>query len=149
MCLIIDANVASEVRAKNTLRANEVLRWLVERDGMIVYGGKLTDELRKAGLGGLLLELDRAGKAFRVSDHEVLAELAAVNRAAAHASDDPHILALARASGARILYSDDNALRDDFKSKAILGGRAGKVYSDASHKHLLKERKFCPVRATK
>lgn len=56
-------------------------------------------------------------------------------------SNDPHALALAKISGARLLFTDDLALRKDFKDRKILGkGKRGQVYSKKSHKHLLTDR---------
>ena len=44
-------------------------------------------------------------------------------------SDDPHILALAVVSGARLLYSNDRLLQHDFKNPALINQPRGKVYS--------------------
>jgi len=53
-------------------------------------------------------------------------------------SDDIHILALARAGGARLLYTEDKDLKKDFKNKAIIDDPRGKIYSGAKNKRLLK-----------
>jgi len=50
-------------------------------------------------------------------------------------SNDLHVLALARVSGARLLYSEDRKLQRDFTK--IL---RGKVYSKVDHQHLFKKR---------
>ena len=55
-----------------------------------------------------------------------------------HISDDVHILALARASGARLLYTGDKNLMTDFKTKSIIDNPRGKIYSNAKQKNLLK-----------
>ncbi len=43
-------------------------------------------------------------------------------------SDDPHILALAQISGARLLYSDDQPLHGDFKDPTLVDP-PGTIYS--------------------
>lgn len=52
-------------------------------------------------------------------------------------SNDPHILALARASGARLLYTADKDLIADFKNPRIVSRPRGKVYSGAANARLL------------
>ena len=53
-------------------------------------------------------------------------------------SNDKHILALAAASGARLLYSNDRALIDDFRNRAILSNPGTGLYDrkvEISHVH--------------
>ena len=64
-------------------------------------------------------------------------------------SDDPHVLALAFVSGARLLYTNDPRLQRDFTNPALIRPR-GKVYSTAVHRHftdvherLLRRRNLC------
>ena len=52
-------------------------------------------------------------------------------------SDDPHVLALARATGVRLLYTGDADLIADFKDKAFLDRPRGKIYSGAANANLL------------
>jgi hypothetical protein len=53
-------------------------------------------------------------------------------------SNDVHILALARVSGARVLFLRDNNLHSDFKNTKILRPK-GKIYQGQRHKKLLDE----------
>lgn len=46
-------------------------------------------------------------------------------------SNDPHILALARAAGVRLLYTKDGKLRSDFKDRKFIGGAIYKGRADA------------------
>ena len=55
-------------------------------------------------------------------------------------SNDCHIIALARASGARLLCSDDVKLGEDFKNKKWIDKPRGKIYKNATHNKLLKKR---------
>ena len=59
-------------------------------------------------------------------------------------SDDPHIIALARVSGARTLCSNDNNLHTDFKNQRLLSHPRGGVYQNANHGHLLRHTRSCP-----
>ena len=52
-------------------------------------------------------------------------------------SDDPHVLALARVSGVRLLYTGDVDLIADFKDKAFIDRPRGKIYSGAANANLL------------
>ncbi len=68
------------------------------------------------------------------------------------ASNDLHVLALAQASGARLLYSNDRALQRDFKNKNLIDRPRGKVYStlwylsvEDNHKRLLRNEDLCPA----
>jgi hypothetical protein len=61
-------------------------------------------------------------------------------------SNDPHVIALARASGARTLCSRDRELHKDFKNPALVNDPRGSVYQSPSHRHLLGHTSGCPGR---
>jgi len=136
MCAILDANVAHEVfTTPQTEAGREFLRWLTRRQGRLVVGGKLRRELaRHRAAERWIVEGIRAGRvrAARNDDVDKLAkELAGSCR-----SDDPHIIALARISGARLLYSNDRALHQDFGDRDLLKHPRGKVFSTLETPHL-------------
>ena len=65
-------------------------------------------------------------------------------------SNDTHVIALAQISGARLLYSNDIALHEDFGNKRLIDKPRGKVYSTNRHKdftnaheRLLNNRNLC------
>lgn len=65
-------------------------------------------------------------------------------------SNDIHIIALARVSGARLLFSNDTALHKDFRNKDLIDQPRGKVFSTLkskqftkAHKYLLENRNLC------
>ena len=67
-------------------------------------------------------------------------------------SDDEHVLALALVSGARLLYTNDPALIDDFGNREIVASPRGKIYTTArnagvtdAHRRLLAARDLCRV----
>ena len=73
-----------------------------------------------------------------------------IEAAEAFESDDPHILALARASGARRFVTADMALIRDLTNPRLLSKPRGKVFSDRKkHKHLLINAPACDKCASK
>ena len=75
---------------------------------------------------GLLVEWDRQGMLVWADEIDYSLELASVS-GIPHVSDDLHILALARATSSRLLYTDDSDLIEDFKNKDIINNPHGKV----------------------
>lgn len=58
-------------------------------------------------------------------------------------SNDPHILAFARACGARMLYTADKKLIKDFENPDIINEPEGRIYSNAETKNILLEEGLC------
>jgi hypothetical protein len=54
-------------------------------------------------------------------------------------SDDPHIIALAKVSGARLLCSKDQNLHTDFGNRVFIDKPRGNIYQNQSHAKLLKK----------
>jgi hypothetical protein len=142
MCLIIDANVAHEFNAPMTDDAKPIQRWIDKRKGQIAIGGQLTKELTKTKLRSLLLELYRANIAVVYNKEKLEAEEKAVSRLGLCESNDVHVLALARVSGARVVFSKDGPLATDFTNVRIVTPR-GRVYKRAAHAHLLASCRKC------
>jgi hypothetical protein len=88
-----------------------------------------------------LVELDRKGRARAVSGALVDEETAALRASGLCRSNDVHVIALARVGRVGLLCACDNALKRDFKTKALIDRPRGKVYNRKSHKELLRE--FC------
>ncbi len=59
-------------------------------------------------------------------------------------SNDAHVIALARVSGARILFCRDTALEKDFRNPSVINNPRGKIYKYKSHKNLLGVQPSCP-----
>jgi predicted nucleic acid-binding protein len=135
--IILDANVASEF-PRGSPEAEAVTAWLL-RKGILTTGGKNLRELAIVSkIGHFVQQLIKAGRAFIVDgsdlgkceEHVVSLPLR---------SNDSHVIALALASGARLLYSRDQALIQDFKDQRFVRRPRGKCYLDAEkHSHLLK-----------
>lgn len=84
----------------------------------------------------MVRQLDQAGRAKAVPDAKVDARMDIV---VPHCvSDDPHIIALALESGARLLCSLDQALHTDFTNPQLINSPRGHVYQNAAHEHLIR-----------
>ncbi len=154
MCAIIDANVAAEVfgnAAQNTNQAGgEFLNWLNRGRGKLVIGGELRRELERTSFRHWANQASLAGILRDIDDSLVEVKTREVAHNANLQSNDPHIIALAQVSGARLLYSNDEALHEDFKSPRLINHPRGKVYStrqgndfNEAHKKLLDNKNLC------
>jgi hypothetical protein len=143
MCILIDANVTHHFSTANQ-HASKVRDWIEARPGRLVIGGRNAAELtRDAFMTRWLAILARAGRVTRIRDSDVDAEEARLVRSNACRSDDPHVVALARTSGARILFSHDRALHEDFGNKNLIDNPRGHVYQSTKHRHLLDDENCC------
>lgn len=143
MCVIIDACAAHLIfsQPRSDLAA-PVWAWL-ERGGILIYGGQLAAELGKtASTRRLLVTLVRAGRAIIENQDELQREERRVVSTGECTSNDHHVVALARISGARVLCTMDRALMEDFGNPRLLRPK-GRVYSRPEHARLLKHRPGC------
>ena len=132
MCAIVDANVASEVFGASLSPAGDkFFDWINRGSRRLVAGGKLLEELETSspGFRDWARQAELAGKMQIVNEDEVGARTEQIEHEGIHTSDDPHILALAQLSGARLLYSNDTGLRRDFKDTRLIDNPAGHIYS--------------------
>lgn len=147
MCLIVDANRASLVFAHlPTTDFVPIREWLTspKKDGQLVVGGHLEVELNKInGARRFILALQRAGRARFIPRSTVIAEEATVVAMGSFQSNDSHVIALARVSGARVLCSEDGDLWADFKDPRLINNPRGRIYRTAKHTQLLCHTKAC------
>ena len=152
MCGIVDANVANEVFGEDCSPAGgRFFDWLASPRGQLVVGGELRRELSRdhrfvRWLGSAI----RYGRAHTISDEAVEERADDLRRRDICKSNDEHVLALAIASGARLLYTNDNLLMDDFRNRNIVPGLPGKIYTTRdrkdfrpAHRKLLGMRNLC------
>lgn len=130
MCAIIDADVAFQAFGKKTTAAgNRFREWLEGSHGMLVVGGGNLDELaNNHNFSRWLVEAKRRGDWVRQvnrSDMDSARNALSQN----FTSNDEHILALALASGARLLFTNDRNLQQDFGNTSLLPQPAGQVYT--------------------
>ena len=128
MCAIVDANRADDVFGPNRSEAGKAFfNWLRDGRGKLVIGGKVRRELSQTSAREWLQQLLLAGRAIDVDDGHVDA-LAKQVDAQCH-SDDPHVIALAQLSSARLLYSNDKDLHRDFRNRELISEPRGRIYS--------------------
>ncbi|WP_424945742.1 hypothetical protein [Candidatus Spongiihabitans sp.] len=139
MCIIIDTNKIHDfLKDPPSDDTQPIHIWLAQKGGSFVYttDGKYGEELKTVKYR--LLEYVRKGQARVFTEKQTAPEKEHLENLGQHISNDIHILALAKASGARLLYTGDKDLMADFKKKAIIDPR-GKIYSGSGHKNLLKK----------
>lgn len=152
MCAIVDANVRHEVFGESQSQAGKFfLDWLLQGSNRakLAVGGKLWEELNSHRRFQLVFaDLLRRSKVMRCDEAAINAEITPVSEICR--SDDAHILALARVSGARLLYSNDRDLQRDFRNSRIINAPRGRVYTTArgsgitqSHRDLLRRTDLC------
>ena len=152
MCAIVDVNVAHQVFGENRPPAGErFFDWLSGPHGQLVLGGRLREELGKdAKVSKWIKTASLYGNVRSVIDEEVNGRAEALRRNDICTSNDEHVIALALVSGARLLYTNDQALIDDFGNREIIAGPRGKVYTTKrnrqvtrAHERLLAARDLC------
>ena len=153
MCAIVDANVTFEVFGRKQTEAGTTFRrWLEGDRGTLVVGGRNLDELAHNGnFGRWFREARRSTDRVRQVDRaSIETQEQRLRRAGGLKSDDEHVLALALASGARLLYTNDRALQDDFANGRIIQRPKGRVYATqgsgsltSEHRELLDTEGLC------
>ncbi len=144
MCLIIDANCAPETLCPEPSDDfSPIINAILNKTAVMMMGGtKQLNEYKKlARVWRFIAVLDRAGRVAVSSTAAIDALQEELEKSGVLRSDDPHIIALAQISGARLLCSKDEDLHADFKSKALLDKPRGNVYQKESHTPLI--RKCC------
>ena len=147
MCVIVDANVASRFFSDPVDPELQPLwDWIASGRGLLVAGGRLLEELFEVGdARRLLRNWERAKLARFIPSDEVEAETTLVEGECA--SNDAHVIALARLSGARRLCSNDRLLHQDFGNLALINNPRGRVYQNRTHTRLLNHDGPCPLDA--
>ena len=146
MCIIVDANVDHEVFSDDDQASDAgriVRNWISDGSNRLVFGGRNKEELFRRGESKRWVKrLWDAGRARQITTAEIDAEWSRLCEAGPMRSNDAHIIALARASGARTLFSHDNGLMQDFKDARFLEPK-GWVFSRAGHRKVLHAKKTC------
>ena len=100
-------------------------------------GGEHLRELNRiADFKRVFSERLQAGRARRIPDEAVDSETETLRSQGVCRSDDEHVIALAKASRARLLFTNDNDLQDDFRDRQIVGGTRGRVYTTVRYRHV-------------
>ena len=77
----------------------------------------------------------------RVNDSLVEAETDKLISDNSCRSNDEHVIALARLSGARVLFADDQLLRDDFRNPDLINNPRGKLLPTGASKKAMSARR--------
>ena len=135
MCAILDNNVIHEVFSSSDQKPTRgvvFLEWIEEGKSVLIIGGELTKELyktknahdwiRQGLLAGVVINVDTDEEGVKIEKRVSMLQ----QQGSCH-SNDPHIIVLAQISGARILYTKDKELMEDFKNKRFIDPK-GKIY---------------------
>ena len=145
MCAILDRSKFGEF-LKPAEDGRLFRKWVEEGGGRIIYlvndrpkrlPAEIAEDMRRLSkeydespnVERLLNQYRLSGKVRRVKLSAVAKRHPAT---AAATSNDRHILAMALASGARLLYTKDRRLARDFRDAAIINNPRGVVYSRVS-----------------
>lgn len=140
MSLIIDSCVVSRVLFHDDYHYLPVKKALMARRNVMVYGGKLKREyIPVTNIRRILFKFDQAGIAKVFPDVDVDNQTDIIKKMKTCVSNDEHIIALARVSGARLLCSEDSSLHTDFKCKKLIDSPRGKIYQTRKHISILNE----------
>ena len=147
MCAIVDANAAHEVFGSSdeqpTSAGEGFFRWLNSGKGKLVVGGKLKEELDQGvpKFRAWALQATLSGKLIDADKSRVDQEAEKARSSGGLKSDDPHIIALAQVSGARLLFSNDKDLHEDFKNRNFINKPLGRIYSTAENKSFTEDKR--------
>ena len=126
MCMrtIIDACAFRHfcVKSKNTA-GHQLRRWIENGDGLVVYTEALKygEELKKyTAAHAFLNDFRQAGRAELIKTPLIEAARDGIPDLPIRRSDDPHVLALAAAGEATVLFSCDSDLQNDFSNNNVL-----------------------------
>ena len=129
MCTILDASARDDVFSENNRSEAGGLffDWIDGRGGRLVIGGKLRNELNQNRIFTNWASVAvSAGWIMDIDDLKVGAEASTLSNLK---SNDAHVIALARISRARLLYSYDAALNEDFQNNELINGPKGSLYT--------------------
>ena len=139
LCIIVDANVGHTMFSRQPTEAGRTVRdWIKKGSGRLIFGGQNAAELFHTNAAKKWVhEAWRAGKARQVRSEAIEHERSLLEHIAAVSCNDAHVLALARASGARVLFTEDNNLIRDFKDTTIIPKPRGWVFRKPDHRKKL------------
>ena len=145
MCVIVDADKTGELLKDPPTKEARPLRGWLNRGGVVIYStGKIFERQFPPENRERLLLLCRNARLKHIPKEAVRKEMRNLPPKGRLRSDrkkgigDRHILALALASRAEVLYTGDADLMDDFRDKEIMGNLRGKIYSGVKTRELLR-----------
>ena len=121
----------------------------------LVVGGKLSEELNKVSkYRKWAQQAILSGKMKIIDKGQIDEREGSIREAKVCASNDHHVIALAQVSGARLLYSNDEKLQNDFNNSKLINSPRGRVYTtnhgrttfSTVHRNLLERTDLCKTR---
>ena len=140
LVLTVNANVCSYVFGNDSgfSPVRDALFGGCPKAWSVGHGGKPTDELQQVSdASRALVALDRAGRTVVVTLGQVEHETASIAALGSCLSDDQPVIAVARLSKARTLWSHDQALIKDFTNTMLIANPRGRVHKEARHRNVL------------
>jgi len=136
MCIIVDASKLGSFLADPPNEDSAPIRKWLDKGSILVYStGSIFAEEITGRAKGKLTDYVRAGKAKVIPKERFIDDERSLGARRDRRSNDLHVLA--RASGVRLLYTEDNELIADFKNKRFIDNPRGKVYSRSANAKLL------------
>ena len=120
MCVrtLLDASAFRHIcEPKKRTAGHQLLEWITRGDGIVVYSTNLSyaAELNQAPtVLALLHDFWQRGRAIRIDPGVIQATELHIPPRPRRRSNDPHVLAVAAAGEATVLFSCDADLREDF-----------------------------------
>ena len=140
MCMVLDTSMHGLYLSKDNLDMKPIRKWL-RVAGRLVYSDH--EKIKKEMKGKIIQtfhELIKAGRVKKIPKEDVDKQMKSIqNNKYNLKSNDLHVLALVKASGAKILCTSDSKLQGDFKKLF----KKGHIYKNKNHKHLL-HKNTCP-----
>ena len=142
MCIVIDACTFSRVFAPDDVDFSPVRRWVASGKGKIVMGGtKYACELSKLRKYiPVIAELSRQGRVITLENSDVDAAEKEVKKIEPSAEfDDPHIVAIIKVSGCKLVCTLD-ARSDKYLTdrRFYEAAKRPSIYRSVTHGHLLR-----------
>lgn len=134
MKIIIDANCGHLLHTGNE-DGLPILKKLLQGKLLLCMSKEMTAELSQTRVADIYRDLMLSGL-IRNSD-EATIETEKVAIVGKCKSNDAHVIALARESGCRLLFSKDKPLHCDFTNPKLIPKPKGKVYQNKKHMRLL------------
>ncbi|MCX6641164.1 MAG: hypothetical protein NTW14_11930 [bacterium] len=155
MCIIIDADTLACVFNKicsDHVNFKPVLQW-INKSGFIVYGGSTYKRQLKAASSywGIFIEYKKIRKAVEVDESLVDEfEKEAKKIIPAKKFDDPHLVAIVKVSGCKLLCSNDGKADKYIGNKKLYNRKENqhppKIYRGLKHRHLLNDKNIVNIR---
>jgi len=135
LAIVIDANIAHKIKPERDDFPILIERLFDKTSIKIGLCRDLREELFNAGYRSTIALLDRVGQIRYLSPDEEIKMPDEKEKIMPIASDDPHIIAMMRIAGFRLIVTDDGTAKgkkliNDVNNQRLLSNPRGKVYNE-------------------